>query len=245
MKKQLLLLAASLALLLPCRAGEAVFQRDLNGYRGALDGMLKGSDEAARSANFWGGKELRIAGVPKGGEQSMALLRFDGIFGNGGIPDGARIVSARLELYKTGEPKDNGQYMQEESFNRFIFIHRMLTPFQAGEPDADSESYACFWYRSQGGEKVEYWGVNNELEEGPVRGVDFDPEPVQKIPLEPEQIDRWYSVDMTKVVLQWQEGQPNHGLYLVARGYWIGACFASGQHPDPELRPKLIIEYDR
>ncbi len=246
MIKQLLLLLAVPFIFLPTgSAEEIVFQRDLNQYEGAVDGMLKGANEDWRSKSFWDGPRLNVAGVPHGGESTMGLIRFDDLFGDGPgkVPPGAKIVSARLELYKTGEPKDNGQYALEEPFNRSIVLLRMLKPFQAGGPEA--EAYSCFWYRSFGGDKTLYWGSNNELENGPVKAVDYDPNPVGRIPLEPEMLDEWVSVDITKVVALWQAGEPNHGLYLMARGSWIGAYFASSRHPDPDLHPKLTIGYEK
>ncbi len=241
-------LALSCCALVSSLAEEVVFQRGLEHYEGVVDGMLKGADETSRSHSFWKGAHLDASGTPSGGNASMVLLRFDGIFktGAGRIPPGATIISARLELYKTGEPADSGQYEQEEPSSRFLHLYEMLTPFQAGHPDVESDLYACFWYRSYGGDRPEYWGNANRLENGPVREIDYNPHPVARIALEPGSIDQWYEVDLTDLVGRWAAGSTeNHGLYLVARGYWIGAHFASSQHPDPALRPKLTIEYGK
>ncbi len=85
---------------------EVVFQRGLNDY------------DSVRDLSLWGWKKyplllirdhsasqrLDIAGVPWGGKKRPTLIRFDGLFGEGSgqMPEGAKVISAKLMLYQTG-----------------------------------------------------------------------------------------------------------------------------------------------
>jgi hypothetical protein len=76
-------------------ANVAVFQQGVSGYAGAVDTMLAQSRPTggfAAAAVAWSGSAV--------GQQQVALLRFDGLFGaaSGQIPAGATIDSARLVL---------------------------------------------------------------------------------------------------------------------------------------------------
>lgn len=229
------------------QAEETVFQRDLNNYTGVVDGILSANAAGDETTNLWGGETLQIAGIPTEGWKQMGLIRFDNLFGTekNQIPPGAKIRNAQLGLYKVGEPLDEGQYASAEPWQLFVTIHRMITPFHAGEPDAVSEVYSCHAFRGYGKGEDEYWGDKNKIEVGPVVHVDYIHEPIGRIPLEVNAKDDWYWVDVTNEVQGWAAGDPNHGFFLRAYGWWIGATFASGQYHDPTLRPKLIVEWER
>ncbi len=229
------------------QAEETVFRHELNDYRKVCDAMLSASPEVEGIQNLWGREILHIAGTPTGGKRRMALIRFDDIFGGNQnqVPRTAKITSARLGLYKIGEEKDSGQYAAAKPQQLFITLHRMLKPFQPGEPDSDSNSYSCHSYRAYGTGDDEYWGEKNQIESGPVQGVDYHIPPLGRIPLEVGLINNWYWIDLTNEVKGWAKGEHNYGFFLLAHGWWIGATFASSQHRDQDLRPVLVVEWER
>lgn len=228
-------------------AEEAVFQNGKDEYTGTRDGILQGDPESGRTLNLWSKPVLDIGGVPWGGLQKMALMRFDDLVGNGKnqIPPRSSVQSARLELYKVGEPSDLGQYDAENKENLRIKIYAMLSHFEPGDIESENApGISCFSYRVYNDALSTYWGKKNQLESGPVAGVDYDEAFVGSIPLEPGTNDQWYSVDLSLLVQDWVNGDhPAEGLYFCAQGYWIGANFASGDNPDPEIRPRLVIEW--
>jgi hypothetical protein len=63
-----------------------------------------------------------------------------------------------------------------------------------------------------------------------------------------EAAERWYSFDVTQLVRMWV-GDPgsNYGLILLAQPGLsqsnVVAGFASREHPDPALRPQLVVSY--
>ena len=230
-------------------ADETVFQNSNGGYQGTRSATLSGEFDSQMTENLWGNPTLSVAGVPWGGYRRMGLIRFDNLVGEGAgqLTKGANIVSARLELYKVGEPLDNGQYEKEEPSSRFIHLHRMLTQFYpGGSTEREGTNVSCFSYRIFNDSNPVFWGDQHRLENGPVSGVDYDQVAMAKIPLEPGTLEQWYSFDVTSVVQQWVNGDvKNEGFYLRALGYWIGAYFASGVHPDGALRPKLVVEWTK
>lgn len=231
-----------------CMAETVVFQQELNGYHGVRDGMLKGAREDMKAAGYWGGDTLDISGMPQGGFFSMGLIRFDDMFGTGPgkIPPGSMITSATLELYKTGDPgKGEGPFEKTQVQNRFIYLYEMLTPFHAGRPDEEADHSSTFSYRLNDTANPQFWGNRNRLETGPVKEVDYNPVSKMRIPLEFGTVETWYSVNLTELADRWSQGEKNFGLYLMAKGFWIGAQFASSQHLDQTLRPKLTIEYSK
>ncbi len=91
------------------------FQEGVDGYRGTVDTeiwalapntILDANPNASSDANNDGG-------------ESQVLLRFEGIVGNKGIPDGARVVAAKLEV---------SAFDQGTTVN----LHRLLVPFPKG-----------------------------------------------------------------------------------------------------------------
>ena len=105
-------------------AGDALvrtvsFRQGANGYAGATDAMLDSAQPTSAAATV---SPLRSALAP----QSQALVKFDGIFGNGGslVPPGADIVSAKLLLHTT-----------TATFNiqSTMLLHTMLAPWSDGD----------------------------------------------------------------------------------------------------------------
>jgi hypothetical protein len=99
------------------------FQQGLNGYTGTVDTNLR---EADRYTNYGAELEASIDASDDGG-QSQALLRFDGLFGEGAgqIGAGWRIDSATLTLAIT-------------SGGSGIRFHEMLQPWDGATDTWDS-----------------------------------------------------------------------------------------------------------
>lgn len=239
-----LVLAVSSAFL---TADEATFQNGLNDYTGAESTTLHGTGNAKLNANFGHASILGVAGVKHGGFRQLGLLRFNDISGaqNGQIPVGAKIISAKLELYKLDEPPDSGQYAATPKGHNEIRAFRMLTDWKAGSADGKPEAgSSCFAYRFFDNEQPVFWGTANVLEEGPVRNVDFEFVPRAASALHPGSGPMWMVWDITDFVQDWvTHPEANRGVYLNALGYYIGAFFASCHHADATLRPRLVVEY--
>ncbi len=242
MKRLLLCLLLPLA---PVLAGEAVFQNGLNGYEDAVDTTLSGANDRLKMVNYGADTMLRVGGVPHGGLRMLGLVRFGGLTEPGRIPAGAKITSAWLELYKTDEPKDNGQYEKIPPVNRVIIAHSMLRPWSAGrelgKPSADGATFAT---RGSTGGMEEFWGDAQQMENGPVKEVDYNPAVVARASLVPGSGEVWMRWDLTALVNDWvADPAKNHGVLLMARSFHVGSYFASCDAEAAELRPKLVVEY--
>ncbi len=85
-------------------------------------------------------------------------------------------------------------------------------------------------------------GDRNRIENGPVRGTDYDATPLGTLNCVEPGTTGWYGIDVSELVRQWVNGgAPNEGLFMQAHRYWIGAYFASGNNHDASLRPKLTV----
>lgn len=238
----------SLFLMLPCaQSTEVVFQNGLNGYNDAEDTTLHGAVPKLQTANFGADPVFGVAGVKHGGFAQLGLIRFNNITGIGldKIPTKKHITKATLELYKVDEPKDTGLYGKTPEAHREIRAFKMLTDWKAGTAMKSEELGAsCFHYRFYNAEAPTFWGEGNQIEEGPVRNIDFQFLPRAAAPLEPNSGSIWMSWDVTAIAQEWiDDPTTNHGLFLNALGYYVGAFFASCEHDAPEHRPRLVIEY--
>jgi hypothetical protein len=230
------------------RADETVFQNGLDDYQGTQDTNLRGSSEELKVANLWGDHNLYISGVPMGGFQMMALIRFDGIVGTGKnqIPPGVTITKARLELFKVENyPKDEGQYEKDARF-AVITAYPMKTSFVAGDSnDPKKVGGATFSYRNNDPDLPQYWGNKNQLETGPVAGVDYDPALGTTTKVDPAVEKDWMQWDLTEDVRGWvADKSTNHGLYLMAQGWWTGGLFRSSE-AEQSWRPRLVVEWTK
>jgi len=54
-----------------------------------------------------------------------------------------------------------------------------------------------------------------------------------------------WEIDVTEIVREWVSGYPNNGFYLDVPDYnnWVGVDLATKEHSNPDLRPKLWIDY--
>lgn len=225
-------LALFVTLTFPLLAGEVVFQND-DVYTGTDGVVLKGEHDSQRRTNHYGSVEWTVAGVSWGGPKTLLLVRFDHLTGEKGIPAGAKIQSALLDLYKVRGVRDQGQYNPTS----MIHAYKLLTPFYPQD--------STFAERAPLSPEEQYWGSSHSIEDGPVAGVDFDKENnVASALLTPDEIDTWIRFDVTNAVAGWlREPESNHGLLLQANQYWIGATFLSPHSDDAMLRPRLTIHY--
>ena len=225
-------------------ATEVVFQQGHNQYNGASDTTLYGQREDQRSLNYGGKEVLEIAGVRHGGMKRLGLIQFGDLAGIKGIPSGAKVKKATLRLYQIGRPADDGQYNKVLQRDRVIRIHPVLKPWKAGmQPGAMEDGPATYSYREHQQDNPQFWGDSNQIEEGPVPGIDFDIKRSASAPLVSD-INVWIEWDVTPIVQGWiTDPSTNHGFFLTALSYYVGAYFASSDAQDLSLRPQLVIEY--
>lgn len=213
-------------------AAEIVFQNGLDGYEGTRGVNIKGAPEELRRKNFQEASEWLIAGVPHGGHRSLLLLAFSGLTGEKGIPAGAKVIRATLELYKVRDIEDDGQYRP----NSVINVYRLLTPFYPEESTFDE--------RTSLRASEQFWGDRNSIEDGPVADIDFDKASGVSARLTGGDEDSWMSWDVTETAARWiRNPKDNHGFLIMANAYWIGGYFASASFDDISLRPRLVVEF--
>jgi hypothetical protein len=143
-----------------------------------------------------------------------ALLWFD----LSSIPSNADLRQASLDLFAKGWGGSDTT----------LAVHRVLRPFASCQATWNQASLFAPWGQP---------GCNDTASDRratPESTVDTDT------------ISKWYRFDLTELVGQWlSDGQSNHGVLLRgALPYSAGLFyFASAQHPDTNLRPKLVIQY--
>ncbi len=235
---------AAVLLPLALHAKEIIFQDGLDQYNGASDTTLYGQREDQQSFNYGGKNTIDVAGVRHGGMKSLGLIQFSDLEALKGVPLRTKIKKATLRLYKTGQPTDNGQYEKVRPADRVIRIHPVLKPWNAGTQQGEvEEGSATYSYREHRQENPQFWGDANQIEDGPVPGVDFDTSRSVSSPLITEP-DTWMEWDITPIAQGWiNDPSSNHGVFLTALSYYVGAYFASCEAEDPSKRPQLVIEY--
>jgi hypothetical protein len=139
-------------------------------------------------------------------------------FGLSSIPTGATILSASLQLYAVGWGGGNmaiGAYA----------ITRTVTLSQVT------------WNNAQTGNPWGVAGCNNTT---------TDRRANAESSLTTSGTNKWYAFDLTALVQAWVNGTvPNNGVLMRA---WYSAgifVFASNEHSDYKLRPRLVIAYVR
>lgn len=226
-------------------AGEVIFQNRPGVYQGASDATLFGQKEHQQNRNYGHAKTLEVAGVAHGGMKRLGLIQFADLTGPNGLPSGVKIKQATLKLYKIDEPKDNGQYAKLPPNQLVIRAFRLLTPWVAGTQEGKAqEGSVTFAYRAYEQEVPQFWGDANQIENGPVKGVDFEETGGASSPLAPGLESGWMEWDITSMVEQWVANpSANHGVLLSARSFYVGSIFASCEAEEQEFRPKLEILY--
>ena len=100
------------------------FQQGVAGYAGTRDTYLSAAESSTNYATAGGLWVDGDAGTASGSQPRHALLRFDGIFGGGGVPSGALIESARLALRTGTTPQSHSADPMS--------MHRVLTSWSDG-----------------------------------------------------------------------------------------------------------------
>ncbi len=142
-----------------------------------------------------------------------ALLFFDL---DGVVPDGARVIRATLDLY---------QYARSNSNPLTLEAYGVKRPWSAAQ---------ATWEYAQAGQRWGQPGANDV-------NTDRDAEPTDSTLL--ERASGWASLDVTAIVQRWVDGA-NYGVLL--KGQSPGAVeyrFYSSEWWQPEMRPRLTIQY--
>lgn len=181
-------------------------QTGSNGYTGSRSLYLS---SWYKTENFAG------KGVLLDGAAYASLLRFAVFVREGGpVPDGARIISAHLSLFKTS------------LYNFTYAVHRML---------ADWDEAAATWNVAAAGRAWSRAGAAGA-------GTDFasTADATASSGFTPG----WLTFDVTPSLAAFAAGQRNLGWRLVGiAGNGNEKQFASRLNTDPTLRPKLVIAY--
>ena len=162
--------------------------------------------------NYGGANYLRVSGDPSW--ILRTLLRFD----LGGIPAGASVLSAKLELRKWSL---NGPGTAT--------VHRVTRDWVEGTRNGGGIADGATW--------ATHDGTNNWTS----AGGDYNAAVVAKTAI--NAADTWVSWDIAPLVEQWLAGEPNYGLLLAGDGSLRNAQFASQGENNPAARPKLTITY--
>jgi len=162
--------------------------------------------------NYGGSDYIQINADP--GFTQRPVLRFD----LGGIPAGARVVSAILEmrLLSLSVPGTATAHELTRSF---------VEGTKAGGGTADGAT----------------WGTYDGTGTWANAGGDFSPAVADETTI--SSTDTWVSWDISGLVQKWMAGEPNYGLLLQGANGLDKAKFASREEADPALRPKLTISY--
>ncbi len=149
------------------------------------------------------------------GSRSHSLIRFE----LNGIPPGARVTGATLELYQNTAASNGGT----------VIVHRMTREWIEGTGTGVNGDGAS-WFESEPG--IPWTNP----------GGDYDPAEfaVTTIPVGVTGKFQW---DITSLVEGWNSGAyPNYGLVLTPGTSSTGVYFSSSDTPNDE-RPKLILTY--
>ncbi len=197
--------------------GEAtlIFQQAADGYVGVTDTTL---DAWSPAVAFGSNTELRLAysRPPKSATQMAPVLRFD----LGLLPFGAQVIQAQLKLYLQVSAKND---LRGE-------VHALLR---------DWDEQTATWQQPKTGEQWAQEGAQGA-------GSDYA-EPSLDTQLI-WQGNRWYAFDVTPAASAWvQAPAQNNGMIVMAQAgdsaSNVQASFASSDHPNPALRPQLVVNY--
>jgi len=197
--------------------GEATltFQQGADGYLGVTDTTL---DSWRPTTPFGSDREMRLAysRPPKITTQMAPVLRFD----LGMLPTGAQIIQAQLRLYLMATPRND---LRGE-------VYALLRGW---------DQQTATWEQPRTGESWAQAGAQGA-------GADYA-EPGLDTQLIWEG-KRWYTFDVTRGVSAWvADPAQNNGLIVMARAgdsaANVQSSFASSDHPNPTLRPQLVVNY--
>lgn len=195
------------------------FQPGVNGYAGLFDRRV-GEDGTAQNGSAV--QQYFVDGMPGPADNSPdinGLLRFDGIFGTGPgqIPPGAEVTDARLTL-TTSTVRD------AQSPGPWL-IDRLMIPFDGTTT-----------YASLGGDPNP---ANFDGFEG-ARGASFGRPLAGFVGMAQGEVT---TADVTEIVKNWADGDPNHGFSIFAAPTTNGWAYNTSGNNNPLLRPKLEVTY--
>ena len=149
------------------------------------------------------------------GMRSAALFRFE----LPELPEGAVVDRALLSVYGAAHSNPAGVDLQ---------VAPLAGPWVADGVTWREASEGVAWHEA---------GALGEEDAGAVVGS-------AHVQGEGE-AERWYSLDVSQVVRDWQSGaEENHGLIVRSSGgVYKTSTLVGSMHPDTTRRPKLVIEY--
>ena len=139
-------------------------------------------------------------------------------FGLGGVPAGAKVLSAKLELNLTSLNSPGT-----------ASVHQLTRAFVEGTQAGGGVADGATWDTWDG---TSNWSTP---------GGDFNALPVAEGAI--NAAGGWVSWDIAELVSKWLGGDPNYGLLIDGANGLRLAKFASREDPDASRRPKLTIEY--
>lgn len=214
--------------IVPTGPGTLIFQQGTSpdpNYVGVSDTVITDLWESNTQLGGWG-----VLGTFRDDEERhRILLRFD----LGPLPPEVQIDSAILSLHHI-KNIDSG-----DDASQTVNIHRLTSPWTEGTgdnplPDPGYEPDGTTWTLTEPGA---LWGTP---------GGDFDPAVLATTVVPAFTAPAWVDWDVTQLVRQWANGTaPNHGVILRTEGgEWLGHRLHSSNSTTPELRPRLIINYN-
>jgi hypothetical protein len=191
-------------------------------YAGASDVVL--ANDAEPNANL-GGMDYVETFFGAGEEYRRSLLRWD----LAALPSAITINSARVELYRFDGGAENAMQLA---------LHRVTRSWTEGSgfdlwPDPSYVPDGATWTHAGPGTA---WTTP---------GGDFDSSIVGQTTLPVGIGTEWVQLDASAAVRAWVAGSaPNHGLLLrAASGEYTYHYYYSREHGDPDLRPRLVVNY--
>jgi hypothetical protein len=174
-------------------------------------------DSSNPNDNFGSTREMVVDG-------SGAQKYFIGQFDLSDIPHGARILSARLELYLA--------YIGNLTTDAAFSLHALRQSWSEGTGDFWNPGDGVSWNTSDGSTAWN-WDDNHWSEQIYARS-----------PVNPDFVG-WQQWDASALVQQWVNGSlENHGFLIKGNAVTVGAGFYSSDYTkDPLKRPRLTIEY--
>ena len=170
-------------------------------------------DDFYTSRNYGGANYLQINSA--GWEQRPAL-EFD----VSAIPQGARIVSALLEL-KQWSLGTAG----------YAAVHNVSRAWVEGTQNGGGTADGATWQTFDG---VSAWNL---------AGGDFDATPYASAQVTSATNNQWLAWEIRDLVRAWVGQTPNYGLVIVGDGVLSNAQFASGDTSNPLDAPKLTVDF--
>ena len=191
-------------------------QQGVDGYNGTTDTFI---DWWSQSATYGGEATINVRGGNYDtGRQDIRspLLRFD----LSPLPAGASVNSARLELYMTWRSNAGSAY---------------FSPYQVIRAWNEMEAS---WLKATSVTQWDQAGCNDTSTDRFGSATDKDQPP-------PDIVNVWVTLDVTEMVRNWAASPAsNRGIFLHDEGgNSVEYDFASSEHADVTIHPKLVIEY--